>query len=249
MRKKWVASLLVGSIVLSAFPVQGRQDISFAASASDKQWLKVSSDTQYYGQVANGLPNGRGTIKWGENKQYSGDFVNGKRSGKGKYTNTYVDFDTSRLHQIVYDGNWKNDKMNGQGVQTEKVIENDYEQTVILNEIIKGEFKDNAFISGYDVAHGLYDPDFNFVYKDKKKHLEVWSSNFKLVHSWKSGDLFRVIYKKGSSLYDYGAFPYEDDEFEEKKRLVTLMYLRTFTKEVTPHLQQFEYLSKQVPLK
>lgn len=247
MKKKVLAMLV---LLLAMFPVEFNSSIDDVASAAQvptKQWLKISTSVKYYGEVANGKPHGRGSMTWGQNKKYSGDFVNGQRVGTGTYTNTYIDFDTSQLHKVVYKGKWKNDKMNGEGTQTEKVTDNDFDQTPLLDEIKKGEFKDNVFVSGYDVAHGLYDPDFNFVYKDQNKRLEIWSGNYKLLYSWKSGDLFKVMYNRGSSYYEYWAFP-SDDEFEEKQRRVALMNLRIFTEEVTPHLNQFEYLSKLVPL-
>ncbi len=248
MKKRMVASL-VGLLVFIPTGFAPTIDtVASAANVSAKQWLQISSEVRYYGEVTNGKPNGRGTMTWSENKKYSGDFVNGKRSGTGTYTNTYVDFDTSRLHEIKYTGSWKNDKMNGEGTQTEKVTENDFDETVTLNEIKKGTFKDNAFVKGYDVAHGLYDPDFNFVYKGQNRRLEIWDTNHQLVHGWRNGDLFKVMYNRGPSYYEYWTFP-SDNEYEEKQRRVALMHLRTFTKEVTPHLNQFEYLSKLVPLK
>ncbi|CAM4045671.1 hypothetical protein [Saccharibacillus endophyticus] len=249
MKKRWVLLfvLLLGTIPAGFAPFM--DGLASAADASTKQWLQISSEIRYYGEVANGKPHGRGTMTWSENKKYSGDFVNGKRSGTGTYMNTYVDFDSSRLHEVKYIGSWKNDRMNGEGTQTEKITENDFDQTVTLNEIKKGMFKDNKFVKGYDVAHGLYDPDFNFVYKDQDTYLEIMHGNKNLVHNWRSGDLMGITYKRGAVIYDYGAIPYENNEIAEKQRRVALMHLRTFTKEVTPHLNQFEYLSKLVPLR
>ncbi|MEJ8303313.1 hypothetical protein [Saccharibacillus sacchari] len=248
MKKGSFVSLVLVLIMLVGGFVPLTEKVASATNVSNKQWLQLPSGVKYYGEVANGKPHGRGTLTWSENKKYSGDFVNGKRSGTGTYTNTYVDFDSSRLHEIIYTGSWKNDKMNGEGTQTEKVKENDFDQTVTLNEIKKGTFKDNVFVSGYDVAHGLYDPDFNFIYKDQKKYLEIMHGNKNLIYNWKSGDLMGVTYKRNAVIYDYGAIPYENNEIAEKQRRVTLMHLRTFTKEVTPYLNQFEYLSKLIPL-
>ncbi|WP_037290710.1 hypothetical protein [Saccharibacillus sacchari] len=248
MKKSWVLSFVLLLGVIPAGFAPSMDGAASAAGVSTKQWLQISSEIKYYGEVSNGKPHGRGTMTWSENKKYSGDFVNGKRSGTGTYTNTYVDFETSQLNEVTYNGSWKNDKMNGEGTERIQVTDNDFDQTPLLNEIRKGTFKDNVLIKGYDVSHGLYDPDFNFVYKDSTKRLEIWSSNYRLVHTWKSGDLFKVMYNRGSSYYEYWAFP-SDDAYEEKQRRVALMHLRTFTTEVTPHLNQFEYLSKLVPLR
>lgn len=248
MKKSWVLSFVLLLGVIPAGFAPSMDGAASAASVSTKQWLQISSEIKYYGEVSNGKPHGRGTMTWSENKKYSGDFVNGKRSGTGTYTNTYVDFDSSRLYEVKYTGSWKNDRMNGEGTQTEKVTENNFDQTVVEHGIKKGKFKDNVFIAGYDVAHGKYDPDYRFIYKDSSTYLQVISSNFKLLYLWRSGDLFSVDYKRGDKMYEYWAFP-SDDEYEEKQRRVALMHLRTFTKEVTPHLNQFEYLSKLVPLR
>lgn len=248
MKKRIITSLVGLSVLLFTGFVPSIDTAASAANVSAKQWLQISPEIKYYGEVSNGKPNGRGTMTWSENKKYSGDFVNGKRSGTGTYTNTYVDFDTSQLNEVTYQGSWKNDKMNGEGMERIQVTDNDFDQTPLLDEIRKGTFKDNVLIKGYDVSHGLYDPDFNLVYKDQNKRLEIWSGNYRLLNSWKSGNLFKVMYNRGSSYYEYWAFP-SDDEYEEKQRRVALMHLRTFTEEVAPHLNQFEYLSKLVPLK
>ncbi|MFB5267818.1 hypothetical protein ACE41H_13640 [Paenibacillus enshidis] len=43
----------------------------------------------YYGEVKDGKPHGKGTMKWSNDKSYSGNWVAGQRSGSGKCVNLY----------------------------------------------------------------------------------------------------------------------------------------------------------------
>ncbi|WP_431091394.1 hypothetical protein [Paenibacillus sp. 8b26] len=217
-----------------------------AASASAiKETVQLSGQTTYYGELENGQPNGRGTIKWSENKQYSGDFVNGKRSGTGKYINQYTDAD-GQIHKVVYNGTWSNDNMSGKGTQTEKVTQMD--GTIRSNEIQVGAFQKNGLQNGYKVIHAVADPDYSFTYKNGNEVLNILHSNQNLFQRWQNGELFSVSYQNGSIQKEYSMFP-EDTAAKERQRQAAIKYLKGITAKITPHLQQFEKLSKQVPLK
>ncbi|MGQ3480779.1 hypothetical protein [Paenibacillus sp. TY11] len=248
MQKLWKKGKSLSlPIMMSASLISGALFVSApAASASaTKELLQLSGQTTYYGEVENGQPNGRGTIKWSEYKQYSGDFVNGKRSGTGKYMNQYTDAD-GQNHKVVYIGTWSNDTMSGKGTQTEKVTQMD--GTIRSNEIQVGTFQSNGLQNGYQVIHAVADPDYNFTYKNGKEMLNILHSNQDLVQRWKQGDLFSVNYKNGSVQKEYSMFP-EEAATKERQRQAAIKYLKGITAKVTPHLQQFEKLSKQIPLK
>ncbi len=230
------ASLISGAVLLSMPAV--------SASAA-KESLQLSGQTTYYGEVENGQPNGRGTIKWSENKQYSGDFVKGKRTGTGKYMNQYTDAD-GQNHKVVYNGTWSNDTMSGKGTQTEQVTQSD--GTIRSNGIQVGNFQNNRLQSGYQVIHALADPDYSFTYQNGMEVLNILHSNQNLVQQWQSGELFSVIYKNGSVQKEYSMFP-EETATKERQRKAAIKYLKGITTKVTPYLQQFEKLSKQIPLK
>ncbi|AZH32038.1 hypothetical protein [Paenibacillus sp. M-152] len=231
------ASLISGTLLVNNIPTVN--------AAVTKELLQLSGQTTYYGEVENGQPNGRGTIKWSEYKQYSGDFVNGKRSGTGKYMNQYTDAD-GQHHKIVYNGTWSNDTMSGKGTQTEKVTQSD--GTIRSNQIQVGTFQDNGLQNGYQVIHAVADPDYSFTYKNGKEVLNILHSNQDLVQRWQQGELFSVNYKNGSVQKEYSMFP-EEVATKERQRQAAIKYLKGITAKVTPHLQQFEKLSKQVPLK
>lgn len=213
-------------------------------AASSKEWIHISERTTYYGEVQNGQPNGRGTIKWGDEKQYSGDFKNGMRSGNGKYINHYTK--EGEQHKVVYSGSWSKDKMEGAGTLTHKVTFVD--GSVRGNRIQTGTFKDNLLQSGYDVIHAVADPDYSFSYKNGTESLTIMGSNVNMKESWKMGRMFSAQYKNGSVNKEYSIFP-GTTKAEQRKNEAALKYLQSIQSKITPHLLQFEKLSKQVPLK
>ncbi|GGO09514.1 hypothetical protein [Saccharibacillus kuerlensis] len=246
MKNKFILPLVLAlAVPLGVFGTTGVGS-SAAEAASAKEWVQLSPRATYYGEVSKGKPNGRGTIKWGNNKQYSGTFVNGKRSGKGKYVNTYLNDKTGLLHKVVYNGRWSGDMMNGNGTRTEKVVALD--GTVVSNGIQTGTFKANVLSRGYDVVHALADPDYSFSYRAPNYRLNILGSNISLLEDWKTGTLFEVEYRKGSISKNYSIFQGRTAE-EEKKRLASLRYLRSVTSEITPILWQFRAISKQLDLK
>lgn len=246
MKKKFVLSLILAFAVPFGVFAPAGGGTSSVEAASAKQWLQISSRTTYYGEVANGKPHGRGTIKWGEDKQYSGTFVNGKRSGSGKYINTYTDAATGREHTVVYNGTWSGDAMNGSGTRTEKVAEPD--GMIFSSGIQVGAFKANALSRGYEVIHAMADPDYSFSYRGADYRLDVLGSNMSLVQDWQTGTLFDVQYRKGSVRKSYSLFQGQTAA-EEKARLASLRYLQSKTNEVTPILWQFKALSNRLTLK
>lgn len=215
-----------------------------ADADSAKEWIQISTRTSYFGETANGQPHGRGTIKWGEDKQYSGDFNNGKRTGTGKYINQFQEDDEK--HKVVYNGSWKDDKMDGEGIQTHKVTLPD--GTVRWNQIQKGTFKAGVFQSGYDVIHAVADPDYSFTYKNGKESLLIMGSNQNMKKAWAAGSMFSVNYQNGSLNKKYSIFPAETAA-EQRQNDAAKKYLKSIQARMAPHLQQFEALSKQVPLK
>ncbi|MGE7827232.1 hypothetical protein [Paenibacillus sp. NPDC093718] len=213
-------------------------------AASAKEWIQISERTSYYGEAAHGQPNGRGTIKWGNGKQYSGEFINGKRTGNGKYINEYQEDGES--HKVVYIGRWNNDKMDGEGILTHKVTSPD--GSVRWNQIQQGTFQAGVFQSGYDVIHAVADPDYSFTYKKGKELLVVMGTNQNMKKNWATGTMFSAQYKNGSVNHSYSIFP-ANSAAEQRKIDAALRYFKSIQSKVNPHLQQFEALSKQVPLK
>lgn len=232
-------TLSASLIATSLAPLPGSVD-----AASAKEWIQISERTSYYGEAANGQPNGRGTIKWGNGKQYSGEFINGKRTGNGKYINEYqVDGET---HKVVYTGRWTHDKMDGEGILTHKVTLPD--GSVRWNQIQKGTFQGGVFQSGYDVIHAVADPDYSFTYKKGKESLEIMGFNQNMKQAWAAGTMFSVHYKNGNINKKSSIFP-ANSAAEQRQKDAAIRYFKSIQSKVNPHLEQFEALSKQVPLK
>ncbi|MBB3126242.1 hypothetical protein FHS19_000896 [Paenibacillus rhizosphaerae] len=218
--------------------------LSPAHAAVAKEWLQISDTISYYGEVSGGKPNGRGTMKWSDSKQYSGEFVNGEREGKGKYVNEYTADGES--HKVVYNGEWKRDRMHGTGTLIHKVIQED--GAVRSNEIQTGAFSSGVQTSGYDVIHALADPDFYFAYKSPQEQLVIMGSAGHLKASLKSGSLFSAEYRSGKIHKSYSVFP-ADTAAEQRLNEASLKYLQSIQPKLNPHLEQFERLAGQVPLK
>lgn len=145
-------------------------------AATKKVSLKLSDGATYYGEVKNGKPHGKGTMKWGENKSYSGDWVKGKRSGQGKYVNfsktpNAADgpdgYDTDSL---IYVGEWSNDKQNGRGTLMNQgsIAPRDYYES-----ISKGTFKNNVFVSGYLYRYSEANSKREFIHVDGTSKLSI----------------------------------------------------------------------------
>lgn len=241
--KKMIALSLSAALCTALSTMSLVPASSIAHAAATKELIQISEQTQYYGEVTNGAPNGRGTIHWGGSKQYSGDFVNGKREGSGKYINEYTQ--DGEKHKLVYNGTWKQDKMEGKGTLTHKVTQEDGE--VIWNEIQAGTFKNGVLQSGYDVIHAQADPDYSFTYKNGNEKLEILGTNSGLKEALQKGTLFSIKYRNGSVNQLYSSFP-ADTKSEQRKIDKALKYLQGIQKKLNPHMDEFERLSKQVPL-
>ncbi len=244
------ASIRLSAAMLIALSLSGAASAyptgTAVHAAAAKQSLTLAGGATYYGQAENGLPDGRGTIRWPGSKTYSGSFEQGKRSGMGKYINAYTDADTGFRHKIVYTGTWANDRMNGEGTWTHKRME--ASGRVILNEIRTGVFRDNAWSAGYEAIHAEADPEYGYTYKDQGMRLNVLAGGGNLLASWKKGELFGVAYQKGAVSRGYSIFP-EESAAKERERQASIRYLKSIASQVAPHLQKFEQLSRQLPLK
>lgn len=217
---------------------------STVQAAAAKEHIQLSGSTTYYGEVKDGVPHGKGTIKWSSSKQYSGDFVNGKREGTGKYINEYVS--EGERHKVVYSGSWKQDQMNGEGKLTEKVTQED--GTVRWHELQTGTFKNGKLQKGYEVIQALADPDFSYKYKSPQETLYILGSGADLRKELKKGYLYYAEYTKGSTKKTYSVIP-SDTKAEQRQNEAALKYLQSIQSKLDPHLRQFYILSKQVPLK
>ena len=85
---------------------------------------------KYFGQVKNGLPEGKGTMYWTNGDRYEGEWKNGLKEGRGimywNNGNRYEgDFRNGGQegkgicyysNGDRYEGDWKNDKKEGQGI-------------------------------------------------------------------------------------------------------------------------------------
>ncbi|WP_342477789.1 hypothetical protein NYE24_00590 [Paenibacillus sp. FSL H7-0350] len=159
MRKYVISVISLLIIVQSLVTIQ-------VDSASQKTSIKFNNGV-YYGEVKNGVPNGKGTISWSENKTYSGDWLNGKRSGYGKYIALIKE--NGDYEYKKYNGYWKNDTYNGQGeyvyIHSYTIDGSGYEnsQTTIKN----GEFLSGELKTGYTMNNPK-DLPYIFDYNDNK---------------------------------------------------------------------------------
>ena len=113
------------------------------------QLLAGTADFFYYGDTnAEGVPNGKGIAVYAGNQYYYGDFVNGKRSGKGHWYqifNRKGDYAKANngIYLHTYNGEWKNDKPDGQG-QEHISLDDEFVTTRICTNVI-GTFKEGYY--------------------------------------------------------------------------------------------------------
>lgn len=244
MKKRTYLAIGLG---LSIFLGMANGDIQGVEAAGNKEALQISPSVKYYGEVKDGQPHGKGSIQWGPNKYYSGDWVNGKRSGTGKYVNSYYvnSYISEGKEQVkvVYNGSWSDDVRSGEGIGTEKTTLSSGE--VRVNMYQAGMFKADQLVKGYTVMQALADPPFSFNYKNGDMSLQIYGDNQDINKSWMKGNTFSIDYKKGKVSKHYDVFPAEPGD----NKTATLKYLQNIHKTIKPQLDEFQRLSKLVPLK
>ncbi|MGF7047797.1 hypothetical protein J2T13_002303 [Paenibacillus sp. DS2015] len=226
-----IALALSSSLLLTALPF----NTATVEAASTKKALNVSSQVTYYGEVKNGKPHGKGTMKWGTNKTYSGDWINGVRTGQGKFiaTTKKEDLTTS----IVYTGDWNHDLKSGKGKLIEKITESS--GVLKSSSIQTGTYHTDKLVTGYTVTHALADPPYSFRYIAPNYLLQVYGESKDIEKNLLAGHMFDVDYRKGNIVKEFSVFP--DDN-----NASSLKYFNSIRKELKPHLAEFERLSKYV---
>ena len=140
----------------------------------------------------NGKANGKGMKKNINNCIYIGDLINNLKDGYGK----------EETNEHIYEGEFKNDKKNGNGKLIYK----------LLNDIYEGEFKDNcitgvgfytwknkdiykgSFVNGKMHGKGFYKwPDGGEYYGDYYNNIKEGNGKFK----WPNGRIFEGQFKNG----------------------------------------------------
>ncbi|MFB5675981.1 hypothetical protein ACE3NQ_08705 [Paenibacillus terreus] len=229
------------SLVAAVLPAQPAKA---AEAAAQKQTLELGNAV-YYGEVKDGRPHGKGTMKWSNDKSYSGDWVAGQRSGSGKYVSLYEK--DGQWCKMVYSGSWKNDRKSGEGQLTEKRVDQQTDE-VVYHLIQTGTFAKDQLSAGYTVIHAVADPDFSYNYKDSSMSVQMYGSNDNLVQAWEKGSFLTIDYTKGKVVKKYSIIP-EDSAAAQEKNEAALSYLQSILPQMKPHLQTFQRLSEQVPLK
>lgn len=134
--------------------------------AHGKGYVKFESGSTYEGEFNNGKPHGKGKYSWPNGETYEGSFENGhihgnglkrfkdgsdyrgefkmgKMSGRGQYSYSlfYLPAEQGELEMEEYDGEWENDKREGNGKMIKKWAGG-------IEIIYKGQWKENVF-NGY----------------------------------------------------------------------------------------------------
>ncbi|CAI6055377.1 hypothetical protein PAECIP112173_01561 [Paenibacillus sp. JJ-100] len=226
---RWFKSVLCLMLILAlGFTLSTNE----TQAASKKVSLKISNGGNYYGEVKNGKPHGKGTAQWGKNKTYSGDWVNGKRSGIGKYivkdySESYMDSIMGELDNVrttTYIGKWSNDKMNGEGFYRDNVRA--FHDGNQFDEINEGTFKNNNFVSGYTV--GMYsNKDIVFSYNSSVSEIIVQTDKF----NFQSGTFSKMIENKE---YQYLTVTTRDAKGNEK------MIGHEYNMDVLPQVNEYK---------
>lgn len=214
-----------------------------AHAATDKELLQLSERASYYGQVEDGKPNGKGTIRWGDSKSYAGEWVDGIRQGTGKYVNQYTQKD--RTFIVTYKGEWSKDQRNGLGEVRQKI--KGTSGKIEANLIQQGQFENDVFATGYTVTQAAADPAFSFNYKDTDLWLQVYGDNQNIVEQWTAGQFTQIQYRKAKINKEYSIFP-EKEKAKQLENQANLKYFKTIAPQVKKYLETFQTLSRKVPL-
>ncbi|WP_339180303.1 hypothetical protein MHB43_30490 [Paenibacillus sp. FSL H8-0317] len=216
-----------------------------AATAKKKVSIKYAGGN-YYGEVKNGKPNGKGTMQWGANKTYSGDWVDGKRSGYGKFVNKteYADdgFVPPRITttKTIYNGQWKSDKQNGEGYL---LAGDDGPVSQFFSSVEKGTFKNNAFIKGYTrEEQGLYYLTYGYKDSNTKLEIDVASDFFDRDASFRENKTFR---KTTSGIEGYSQVTYTTIDKKGNKNGISYNINTEFTEVYNagvPQIREFEVI-------
>lgn len=156
-----------------------------------------------------------GTFTWTDGEVFEGTYVNSEMSGygiflwekdlwyNGIWNNGFRDvFGIQQFDYGVYTGEWRNDKMDGDGC-----IEY-HNGDVCAGEFTNGEFNDpngffrfangdeyrGSFLYGFFHGYGV------FTYADGRKYEGTWKNGEKEgygVYYWPDGDIFKGNWKKG----------------------------------------------------
>lgn len=168
----------------------------------------------YQGETKDGIPYGKGLMKYGQEFEYLGDWVNGERHGKGTFRWIHLDciYEGEWSHderdgkgkmiwhdKSSYEGEWKHDTRNGYGIF--KWSNGTYYQGEWKDDVRNGKGKrvypnGEVYIGEYrhDVRHGegiLEKTDWTYIgtFKEGKRH-----GHGKLV--WRDGKVYEGLWKK-----------------------------------------------------
>lgn len=151
-----------------------------------------SDGTIFEGNFQNGRLNGKGIKRSLNGNMYIGDFVESRREGKGR----------EETNEHIYEGEFKNDKKNGTGKLSYKLLKDTYEGEFLDNCITgigfytwgnKDTYK-GSFVNGKMHGKGLYKwPGGGEYYGDYVNNIKEGSGTFK----WPNGKVYEGQFKKG----------------------------------------------------
>ena len=161
---------------------------------------KISSKLDqavYYGEIENGVSNGKGKLRYNSGKMYIGEFKNGTKSGYGEMTFTDIDFIMKK-----FSGEWNDDNpINGEIIYSDGGkytggVNCDFERhgkgkiTLLRGNKYVGDFEDDKFHGKgeYTWANG---DRYNGELKNDKVHgkgeYSFWLSGIKYKGQFKHG--------------------------------------------------------------
>ena len=153
----------------------------------------IDEDGNYYeGYFKNKKIDGRGVKKTLNGITYIGDFILGKKEGRGK----------EETSELIYEGEFKNDKKNGKGRLFYKNLKDTYEGAFIDDcitgignyEWANGEIYSGNFLNGKMQGRGIYKwPDGGKYEGDYINNIKEGIGKF----TWASGKCFEGPFKNG----------------------------------------------------